>query len=732
MGPLCPAATPPAKESSAESGELRFRRVFFPEGTKEWPKGNEKYLPMEAAEFDRLLATIQRTAPGLPAQTSVGLVEAQYDARLKGQSLLQGTATLDVSPSVASGMLMTLDPCNLAIARAQWVTSDGAPAILGMTGDGKLQVLAERAGKMKFDWSLAGTPAGGSRDAAGASFSIALPPSPVSRLRIELPAELAPAVDYGVVTDEGPIDGGFHRWRLELGGRPGCLLRLAKAGSQDPRGTTGYPPGGSAGRHAILANRSTTYDISLRGLELTVKLNVEAWYPRTPWVAGHEPLRRVTVGLDPGLELVEVSSGGESLSWTVTEYPRGGDRGTRWVAGAPTRQAIIELPPRAPGAPGRQEAGATYPWPASLQLRATAPLSMPGVWKLPRMTVDGVVYRSKTIRLSVSSPLWIEHLETHGCRQIGVAALKVPNESSDSPKSNVSGTLRVPPPNGTRSVADTFSSLPIPSTGTMYSSSAGEQLDFETFLTDAGVDVSLSQRPAEVQAISATATLLGQGKMSSRVATDFHTGDGPVFSLEADVLPNWTIDSVESQPTDGLDDWTLDRRGGTQKLSIRLARPISARPLRLVVAARRLYAFPGRNLGIDDLVPLRFAGLSQSKRWVNLVAARSNELHFTADHLRRGDVKELTAAELDLFAEPGHPAPMVGDLLFQDDAGAAGLRLSLENRRPTYSATVRVEAVAGGGALSRELHLHLHACPGRSHRSRRRALRRASGTAAPG
>ena len=129
---------------------------------KEWPKGNVKYLPMEADEFERLLEAIQRTAPGVPVQTSVGLVEAQYEARLKDQSLLQGSATLDVSQSIASAMLMTLDPCNLAITRAQWVTSDGAPAVLGITGDGKLQVLAERSGQMKFDWSLAGQ-----RDAAG-------------------------------------------------------------------------------------------------------------------------------------------------------------------------------------------------------------------------------------------------------------------------------------------------------------------------------------------------------------------------------------------------------------------------------------------------------------------------------------------------------------------------------------------------------------------------------------
>ena len=82
---------------------------------------------MEAGEFERLLAAVQRTAPGPLAQTAVGLVQADYDARLSGQSLLEGTATLEVSQSIAGATLMVLDPCNLAIARAQWVTSDGAP-----------------------------------------------------------------------------------------------------------------------------------------------------------------------------------------------------------------------------------------------------------------------------------------------------------------------------------------------------------------------------------------------------------------------------------------------------------------------------------------------------------------------------------------------------------------------------------------------------------------------------
>ena len=597
------AAPPPAAENPVVPGDLRFRRVYVPEGMKDWSKGNVKYLPLDADEFDRLLRAIQRTPSGGPAQNSAGLVEAQYEARLKAPLLLQGSATFKVSQTVAGAMLVSLDPCNLAIARAQWVTSDGDTAILGPTADGKLQVLAERSGQLKFDWSLAGQ-----QDAAGdANFALSLPPSSVSGLRIELPAAFVPTVDHGIVTDEGPADAGFHYWRLALGGRPGCHVRLAKAGSVQAR------------PQPVLASQSAIYDISLRGAELAVKLKIEAH---------REPLPRITLDLDPSLELVEATVGELALSWTS-----GADHAGK------SRQVVINLPP------SLQEGA------VDLRLRAAAPLVTADLWKLPRIIFEGFVFRSSAIRLSLASPLCLDRLETRGCRQTGVAAVKTP---------------------------------------------AGQQFDFESFAADAAVEISLSQRTVQVQAVSAAATRLGQGKMVSRVATDFRTGEGPLFVLDANVLPNWTIDSVESQPTDGLDDWRLERQGKAARLSIRLARPLSsARPLRLIVSARRLYASPGRNLGIDDLVPLRFAGLAESKRWVSLYASGPNELSLTAgDHLRQVDVKDLTAAELDLFAEPP------GDFLFRDDAGAAGLTLSLEHRRPAYSAAIRVEAVVGDGMLT--------------------------------
>ncbi len=276
-------------------------------------------------------------------------------------------------------------------------------------------------------------------------------------------------------------------------------------------------------------------------------------------------------------------------------------------------------------------------------------------WKLPRILVEGVVCRTNTLRLTVSSPLCVASLTPHGCRQTAASGLN---------------------------------------------SATGEHFDFDINDPDADVEIGLTRRAAGVRATCATATVLGQGKMSSRVVADFHAAEGPVFSLDADLLPNWSIDSVVAQPADALDDWAVEsRRAGTRRLAVRLAHPLTpARPLRLTVSARRLYAGAGRNLNVrlnmDDVVPLRFGAPIESRRLVDLRTSGANEMRIAAGgQAERADVKELTPAELDLFAD----AP--GELLLRDSDGAANVRLVLTARKPSLSADIRLEAVISRGVL---------------------------------
>ena len=137
--------------------------------------------------------------------------------------------------------------------------------------------------------------------------------------------------------------------------------------------------------------------------------------------------------------------------------------------------------------------------------------------------------------------------------------------------------------------------------------------------------------PPSCRPSAATATALGQGKMSSRVAADFRTDEGPVFGLDADVLPHWTIDSVESQPADALDDWTLENRGGA-----RLVHPSDAPPDRR--SATAVDRFGAATLCFSRPQPghrrRRAAALCRAGRsrggWSISAPAAPNELRVTA------------------------------------------------------------------------------------------------------
>ena len=51
-----PAARGEAPAEAASAEAIEFRRVFAPaDRIKDWPKGIERYLPIEASEFERLV-----------------------------------------------------------------------------------------------------------------------------------------------------------------------------------------------------------------------------------------------------------------------------------------------------------------------------------------------------------------------------------------------------------------------------------------------------------------------------------------------------------------------------------------------------------------------------------------------------------------------------------------------------------------------------------------------------
>ena len=376
------AAAPPdaqgAGAAKEEGGQpLRFRRVFAPaDRMTDWPRGEWKYLPIDAAEFERLLSSVRNAAAGAGAPSGVRIVMARYTARWEAAQTLRGEATWEIAAAGGVTALLALDPCNLALGKARWLGADTAPpAVLGSDDDGKLRMLVERPGTAAAAWSLLGRHDAGPR----AVFSFALPPCPVNQLTLDLPLGLVPAVDHGIVLGSQPAGEELRRWEIALGGHNRFHLRIA------PADAAGEP------RRLALAGLSMVYDLSRRGVEVSAQLKLEAH---------EEPLRQVTLLMDPQLQLVTALRGDAAAPWSVVSPP-----------GSPLSKVVVTLP-----APIRDGTGV-------LRLRALAPLVVGEPWRLPRIYPEGIFWQEGAATLRVPAPLLIQRLTPVNCRQSGAGPL---------------------------------------------------------------------------------------------------------------------------------------------------------------------------------------------------------------------------------------------------------------------------------------------------------------------
>ena len=91
-----PAAESAPAEAKGDASALRFRRIYLPEDRlDQWPRGDVRYLPLDATEFERMVARLQHGWASA-APPAAEIARATYSARLSGNSLVEGKATLEV------------------------------------------------------------------------------------------------------------------------------------------------------------------------------------------------------------------------------------------------------------------------------------------------------------------------------------------------------------------------------------------------------------------------------------------------------------------------------------------------------------------------------------------------------------------------------------------------------------------------------------------------------------
>ncbi|NIP86820.1 MAG: hypothetical protein GTO03_15155, partial [Planctomycetales bacterium] len=359
-----------AAEDPAPGGPVQFRRIYVPaERIGEIPAAQGRIVPMDAARFAELLERAERP----PGETATAVENIQYTARLEGDALLTGRATLQIRHT-GDPVLLPLGTCLAAVQHAVWQRgATRVPARLGADAQQRLVVLVQQAGVLEFEFALQGR-----SDAVGNwRFPLQLPTAPQHELTCQFPASATASVVGGVVTAVD-VDDKQQTWTIQWPPSGQADLVLAR------------PPTDESLRANFL-RQADQYALGLDGLELTTTVSLDVQ---------REPLQELVLQLDKSLQLVDVRLGAQQIAWS----PREGE-------GAAGRLVSLQFPqPLA----GTQRA---------VVIRALAPLQTRQSWRLPRIRPQGFVWLEGTCTLLVSEPLTLARLNVDRGRQSKITSL---------------------------------------------------------------------------------------------------------------------------------------------------------------------------------------------------------------------------------------------------------------------------------------------------------------------
>jgi hypothetical protein len=643
---LAALVSPATAADDPSPATIRFYRVFAPEDRmKDWPLGNGKYLPIDAQEFERLVSAMTSQASNAKPVPLTAIAAADYEAKLVGERMV-GRAALDIVLSGPAPALLSLSPCTLAISKASWNSPPTSGDVPSVSPDPPPE---------------AADPRPETRDSA--------PRVPKS-----------PNPPAGAALGSG--DNGRLGILVERSGR--LNLEWSAIGHRDLTDALSFSldvPPAAANRLFLELPNGVTPTVD-RGLVVGSKPSGQSTRRWRIETGGHNRLQLRVVSPDTTHPRRQLALLRESLTYDCSL--RGIDVSAQWklqVYNEPLQEITVLLDP------GLQLVSArlgdkAIPWsvaPATktgarvtlklpepirdadrvVRLGAVGPPLLGQPWRLPRIRAQGLLWQEGSISLLTPEPVVADRITPHNCAQTGTGTLSAPR--------------------------------------------TGQTMQFQSFDADATLEVSLSSTPAKIEMIEAAAIDLDGQEATARIAAQFRATGEAQSSIEADVSPRWTVDVVESVPPGGVADWSIEpRSNGRQRLTIQCAPALATqRPVQLAIIARRLFASSPEQLTRADLPPVSFRGIAVGKRLVAVRPTGPYTLKLNGDaRLKRLTPDALTPAQLALFATK----PL--DLLFESNARADSLTISLVAQRPTYSAAIKVDAALHDRLLREKIQLH--------------------------
>ena len=364
------AAADADAQTPAASRPIEIRRVFVPADVEvgRWPIRAERYLPVEAAEFERLLNQARAAGAVVEPPPETALAELELVGRWDDAAVLAGTGRFSIRLPGANVAGVPIAAPTWSIVDPRW--NDGAPAVLGVDAQGRASLFADRTGDVAFGWSQRVVP-----DATGISTAVMrLPVAATVRLVIEARDDVAIAADGAAAETPVPGAPGYRRWTLTASGG---AVRLRFIGGRSATST--------ATQAAV--RQTLHYELSERGIDFTAELRIDAL---------PAPLDRLDVELDPELTLVDVSVVDRTAAWTAPQGPK--------------RTVTITF--------DRPLHGIAR----TVLLRGIGPLKVGARSRLPIVQASGLFWQQGLITLAVPAPLHVDRLDVRG----GAASVPVP------------------------------------------------------------------------------------------------------------------------------------------------------------------------------------------------------------------------------------------------------------------------------------------------------------------
>jgi hypothetical protein len=371
----------------------RYRRIYVPaDNIAAWPRGGQKYLPVDFHDFEAWLRAANSSAYRASAAT---VQDAQYSARLEVGRLVDCRGRWTIAVHGEGRAFLPLGETSLIVRDAAWENDPRRAVRIGAWGknDSSAEMFALEVPKtdnLEFSWNA---PATAIHNGVEISWQ---PPvaATAARVILDMPEGKIPELQGGALLEKRLLPGvgkpakpRFHRWTFGLNSTSATALRIVDAAGGDASRHLSDDNEKTAAAEPLTVHDKSKYRITERGIEIDATWRFDQ--------AVHDR-RGLTMTLPEDVRLISATIDKRQLSWRIAQHdPSGGEI------------IAIELPDHEAGQP------------VEITLRAWKPLLLDRVWQLPLLRPDEVFWLSGSVEISIAPQLELLAFDCKDCVQTG-------------------------------------------------------------------------------------------------------------------------------------------------------------------------------------------------------------------------------------------------------------------------------------------------------------------------